>query len=327
MSTDTTDTVSDASQENAVRVNWGGIGLFLLLAFVISWACFIGLRALGLPLPIYAAVGMFGPALAALLTRLIRREGFADAGLRLVGRGRRGGAWMYLAAYLVPPLLIAAGIGFVLLVGYQHWALNENMQKLGASLVESLRKAGQPVPNGMTPEQLGWTSLLAQTAAAFTVALLINSVFTFGEEFGWRGYLLPKLAPLGGVVAAIITGAIWGLWHAPLIILDGYNYPGHPALGVLMMIVFCSALGVIQAWLRFRSGSVWPPVLAHAAVNAQTGFAILCLTHGDSLLSAPIGLLGLVPMIALAIVLVVTGRLKPDVPAAAAEPRESQGTM
>jgi len=45
-------------------------------------------------------------------------------------------------------------------------------------------------------------------------------IFTFGEEFGWRGYLLPRLAPLGGISAAIITGVIWGLWHTPVIVLE-----------------------------------------------------------------------------------------------------------
>ena len=137
-------------------------------------------------------------------------------------------------------------------------------------------------------------------------------IFTFGEEFGWRGYLLPRLAPLGGISAAIITGVIWGLWHAPVIVLDGYNYPGHPWAGVGVMVIFTVALGMIFAWLRFRSGSVWPSVMGHAAFNAQAGFGVLLLSPADSLVRAPIGLVGLVPMIAFAIWLAVTGRLKAD---------------
>jgi hypothetical protein len=58
---------------------------------------------------------------------------------------------------------------------------------------------------------------------------------------------------MGGVTAAIITGVIWALWHAPLILLDGYDYPGHPGSGVGMMVIFTTATGVIFAWLRFRS--------------------------------------------------------------------------
>jgi membrane protease YdiL (CAAX protease family) len=80
-----------------------------------------------------------------------------------------------------------------------------------------------------------------------------------------------------------------------------------------MMMLFCVSLSIVFAWLRFRSGSIWTTVLSHAAVNAQAGFALLMLSPGDSLLRAPLGLLGLVPLILFAIFLVATGRLKADV--------------
>ncbi len=297
----------------SVSVDWLGIGLFLLLTFGISWSIFIGLRALGVPFTIRASSGMFGPALATLLTRLIRHDGFADAGLRLAAKGQRGVGWIYVAAYVVPPILIAASIGFVLLVGYQHWDLSRNMQELANVIKKQLGTQG--VSSGMTPTQLATISVITQTVLAFTLGIIINMFFTFGEEFGWRGYLLPRLAPLGGLPAAILVGLIWGFWHAPLIVLDGYNYPDHPWLGVLLMMFSCVLLSIIFAWLRFRSGSVWPSTLAHAALNAQAGFALLVLSAGDALLRAPIGLLGLVPMLIFAIFLVVTGRLKPVVPA------------
>ena len=63
---------------------------------------------------------MFGPAIAATIVRLIRREGFADAGLRLAARSRKGVIRIYIAAYVLPPILIAAGIGLALLTGVQH---------------------------------------------------------------------------------------------------------------------------------------------------------------------------------------------------------------
>ncbi|HEY0756645.1 MAG TPA: CPBP family glutamic-type intramembrane protease [Ktedonobacteraceae bacterium] len=302
----TTNAVS-VEPEDSGRINWTGIVLFLGLTFGISWLFFIGLRALGVPFVIRASAGMFGPALAALITRLSRREGFADAGLRLAARGRVGAWRIYLAAYLVPPIVLAAGIGFVLLTTYQHWDLAHNIQVLGNALAQ---QTGRNPANSPASAQLALVTLIAETVAAFSFGIVINMIFTFGEEFGWRGYLLPRLAPLGGVLAAILVGLIWGLWHAPLIVLDGYNYPGHPWLGVLMMMLFCVALSIIFAWLRFRSGSIWTTVLAHAAINAQAGFALLMLSNGDSLLRAPIGLLGLIPMLACAIFLVVTGRLK-----------------
>ena len=293
-------------------MNWTGIVLFIVLTFGISWATWLGLRALGVPFVIRTAIGMFGPALAALLVRLIRREGFADAGLRLVGRGRTGAARMYLAAYFVPPILLAVGIGLALLTGIQHWAFSENLQASAHAIVNTLARQGQALPPGYSAEQLALINIVVSTALAFTLGLLFNMIFTFGEEFGWRGYLLPRLAPLGGIYAAIITGVIWGLWHAPLILLDSYNYPGHPWLGIGVMVLFTVSLSVIFTWLRFRSGSIWPSTLAHAAINAQAGFGILLLSHVDSLIAVPIEIIGLIPMIAFAIWLAATGRLKPE---------------
>jgi len=297
----------------ASSVRWRGVALYLALACAISWTLWLGLGALGVPLLIRAVLGMFGPAIAATLVRgPLLHEGFADAGLRLVARDRPGGGWMYLAAYLLPPLLICAGIGLSLLIGYQHWT------DPVATLERML--ASPPVPPGasqppppLPPEarhQLALISLFSQLALALTLGIAINMIFTFGEEFGWRGYLLVRLAPLGGGWAAILTGVIWGLWHAPLIITTSMNYPGHPWLGALSMVLVTTAFGVILAWLRFRSGSVWPPTLAHAAANAQVGITLLVLAPaGDALLRPAYGLIGMAPIAVFALVLLLTGRL------------------
>ena len=319
METDIPTPGSKEKNNSAVAINWTSVVLYIVLTFGISWSIWIILRAIGVPFTIRVSIGMFGPAIAAVLVRLLRREGFADAGLRLIAKGRRGAGLMYLAAYLVVPLLIAAGIGFVLLTGYQHWAFSDSLRVLGRVITDALQRQGQRLPPGYTADQLALISLITQTVLAFTLAIPINMIFTFGEEFGWRGYLLPRLAPLGGIPAAIITGVVWGLWHAPVIVQDGYNYPGYPWLGVGMMVVFTLALGMVFAWLRFRSGSVWPSTLAHAAFNAQAGFGFILLSQGNPLLRAPIGLIGLVPMIAFAIWLAATGRLKAE-PNQIAEP-------
>jgi uncharacterized protein len=295
-------------------VSWAGVGLFVLLAFGISWVIWLGLRALGVPFTIRAASGMFGPALAALLVRgPLRREGFADAGLRLRARGNTGAWRYYLAAYVVIPLLLAAGLLLALLIGYQHWV--SPVQTLETLLRQQLASAHTSLPRGYSLAQLAAIALVAELFFAFTLAIPINMIFTFGEEFGWRGYLLPKLAPLGGTRAAIVVGIVWGLWHAPIIVLDGYNYPRNPWTGVAMMVVFTTAYSLIFAWLRFRSGSVWPSTLAHAALNAQAGFLLLALSQGNPLLRPPLGVIGIVPALAFGIWLAASGRLRP-VPAA-----------
>jgi uncharacterized protein len=77
-------------------------------------------------------------------------------------------------------------------------------------------------------------------------------------------------------------------------------------------MIFTTTLSVIFAWLRFRSGSVWPSTLAHAAINAQVGFGLLLLSTGNALVRPPIGILGLIPTIAFAVWLIVTGRVRPE---------------
>src|SRR5437867_1013999 len=152
-------------------VNWTSIALYILLAFGISWIIWIGLRAFGVPFVVRTSIGMFGPALAALLVRLIRREGFADAGLRLVGRRRRQAGWMYLAAYLVPPLLIAASIIVVLLTGVQHWAFSDNLHASSKAIANALAQQGQKLPAGYNADQLALLSIVVSSLLAFTLAI------------------------------------------------------------------------------------------------------------------------------------------------------------
>ncbi len=66
--------------------------------------------------------------------------------------------------------------------------------------------------------------LLAQLPFAVFLGPALNIFTTFGEEWGWRGYLVPKTAArLRIVPTLLVTGVIWGLWHAPLTII-GHNY-------------------------------------------------------------------------------------------------------
>ncbi len=313
MNAQTTPPAAIAVKTDTTCIDWTGIALFIALTFGITWAIWLGLAVAGVSFTIRVAIGMFGPALAATIVRLIRKDGFADEGLRLAARGRKGVIRLYIAAYVLPPILLAAGIMLALLTGIQHWAFSENLNSMASAIATQLHNVGQPIPTGLSAHQMALIALISQTVLSFTFVIPFNMIFTFGEEFGWRGYLLPRLSPLGGVQAAIITGVVWGLWHAPLIVLNGYNYPGHPRLGIGMMVIFTTALSMIFAWLRFRSGSIWPSTLAHAVINGQGGYALVFLSHADSLLGAPLGIIGLLPTIAFAIWLAITGRLKPDV--------------
>ena len=99
------------------------------------------------------------------------------------------------------------------------------------------------------------------------IAPALNAIFAFGEEWGWRGFLLPKLLPLGQWPALLWTGALSGLWYSPVILL-GYNYPSHPKFGIVLMTIFCVIFGVLFGWLRLATGSIWPAAIGHGALNA-----------------------------------------------------------
>ena len=100
-----------------------------------------------------------------------------------------------------------------------------------------------------------WPLVLTQFGVII-LASFVNLLPAVGEEIGWRGWLLPKLLPSGIVPALLVSGALWGAWHAPLLLL-GYNYPSAPGwLAVLLMIGMCTIVGALLGWLRVRSGSV-----------------------------------------------------------------------
>jgi uncharacterized protein len=292
MDRESTPAAIGAPAQAAPTVNWVSIALFIVLAFGISWAFWLTLGALGVPFGTRAVLGMFGPAIACLLVRLLRREGFSDAGLPFIGPGARGIGRLYLAAYGVPLVLLVVGVGLALLLGVQQWQLPDYLHATHTS-----------------PLDFALICLRDVTLVIPTIML-----FTFGEELGWRGYLLPRLSPLGGVTAAIIVGVIWGLWHAPLIFVDGYEYNDpHSLVAVCMFVLPSTTLSIILAWLRFRSGSIWPTVLAHAMGNQAAALALLAfVTPGNLYLGTPVGLIGILLSAAFAIWLIATGRLHPE---------------
>jgi membrane protease YdiL (CAAX protease family) len=153
-------------------------------------------------------------------------------------------------------------------------------------------------------------AVLAGFAFTLLYALLISPL-NFGEEWGWRGYLLPQLLPLGQWRALLLTGIVWGTWHVPLILL-GFDYPQHPLLGVLMIIGTCLIFGVILGWLRLASGSVWPAVLGHAAIDASAAAILAFGQAGQPIDTSQVTLLGwtgwLLPSLFIGI-LVLTRRL------------------
>jgi membrane protease YdiL (CAAX protease family) len=134
---------------------------------------------------------------------------------------------------------------------------------------------------------------------------------TFGEELGWRGYLLPRLLPLGGVKAALMVGLIWGIWHTPLILLDNHGFGSAlPWLSVPMFTLVITLYSVFLTWVRIHSGSIWPGVLAHAVINTYVSFMFASFSVDNSYIGSPIGFVTMLPFAAVDLWLITTGRLQ-----------------
>lgn len=279
-----------------------GITAYILITFIMAWVLWeiplrLGLNILSPFFQYIALPGAFSPAIAAIVVRKwITREGFADAGLKPNLRK----SWRYyLFAWLLPLFVSAIIIGLVVALG------------IGSPDFSLQRAMGVLSPGTAVPDipSFAW--------ALVPIALLATSLFStfvlLGEEFGWRGYLQIRLFSERPLLAAVTTGIIWGIWHYP-INLRGYNFPEHPILGLLVFPISTVLLSIIFGWLRLRTGSVWSASLAHAATNSVGGSLTVLLFLGgpDLLFSSYLGLLGWIPLGAVCLWIILTGRLKPE---------------
>lgn len=276
------------------------IGIFL--AIVLGWSAVFGGLLIFLitqeimPVQffnIYVAVlFMPSPAIAHVLTRLITKEGWQGTTLK----PRLEHSWPYwLLGWLgTVGLLGVSMVAFFVLfpqsLDLSFPLLAEQLEAAGALAIIEEQFAALPVDPLMA-------LMIIQAVQALFLAPVLNSIFVFGEEFGWRAYLLPKLMPLGPRRALIAHSIVWGLWHAPVIAL-GYNYPltyeGAPWVGIGMMTLATIWLGVWHGWLQIKSGTVWPAVLAHATINGMAALAVYASNGEVPALLGPsaVGLLG-----------------------------------
>ena len=194
---------------------------------------------------------MFTPALSVILTRIVTQEGAHN--LYLVPH-LRGNIRFYLLAWFGTPLLAYAGAAAYFLV------FPAQFDPLGSVYARDLGVQTMAAYAG---------NLAVMIPLAVLVNPWVGLLSCLGEEFAWRAYLLPKLRErFAPAPAVVLTGAIWGLWHAPFIAM-GYNYGAeHPLFGIAAMVIFCVVLGCIEGALFFRVQSVWPVALLHASLNA-----------------------------------------------------------
>jgi len=104
--------------------------------------------------------------------------------------------------------------------------------------------------------------------ALATFGWLHGCLQALGEEIGWRGFLVPELARfLPFPQTALISGMVWSVWHYPVIIFGGYNGGTSIAYSLVCFTLVIVAISFPLAWLRLKSGSLWPGVVFHASHN------------------------------------------------------------
>ena len=291
--------------ENEKKLETRRIWLFLLITFAMTYAWTIALiwpRTLGRDAASFTteetlintaltAALMFFPTIGVLITRLITREGFKNAMLRL---NLKGNVRYYLIGWFGPMVLTIIGAVIYFAVCPSEFTLTSYNAMM----------ATQPMPPA---------AFWAVQGVLMLMAPLLNLIPCFGEEWGWRGYLLPKVAQrMKFLPAVLLTGFIWGIWHAPIIVAGhnyGMSYPGYPWWGIIAMCVFCVVCGTLFSYITLKSKSCWPAVFAHGALNGTASIGVLFLAdpmaYDRFVGPVPTGIIGAVAYIVVAVCIVL----------------------
>ncbi len=208
----------------------------------------------GMTLPL-VAYAMWTPAISSVLTRLIRKEGFRDVSfkIRTLGMG-----WSLLVACCYPLVVGVLAYGGAWMTG----------------LAEFSWSAPDAVPTFLTGLPVPVTFLIWVVLVS-VLTFPISAALAFGEELGWRGFMVKRLVEARIPCPVLISGVVWGLHHVPVILTGQYGPAGSTgpaAVGPFMIGIVAS--GYAFAAVRLVSGSLWPAVVFHAVYNSmmQDGF-------------------------------------------------------
>ena len=210
--------------------------IFILLTFGISW------------FPWYAGIApevmTMGPSIAAFLVVLLvgGRQGFVNL-LHSFGRWRVGLSLWGIAIF-GPAILYLIGLGVYLLIG------------------------GDAPPFIMIREELNLIPLY------LVMVVLMPWNGPIGEEFGWRGYALPKLQKKSGpLIASLVIGAVWGIWHLPsFLALQGVVGVIYADVGMIFILLYTLgtiANSIFMTWLynKSKASALVAGIIWHAAIN------------------------------------------------------------
>ncbi len=291
------------------RVQWGRVAVFYGIAFGIAvlitgLVMLLGGKFIGNTVAQLAVAFLYMPApLIAglvvearcgrgfLITKVFRGFGVRLPRLVMVGLG----VWAFLLGsqlaltFLLGNLAHAPGVGAA--------PLN---QAMFTAAIKGILPAGMQLTSAQLAQMPPWWSIYLYVAiGGLLYGFTINALFAFGEEYGWRGVLQDELAPLGEARANVVIGLLWGFWHAPLIVATGYNFPGSPVFGTLMMMVALVPLAFVEYQARRLTGSLFGPSIVHGVFNGMAGLFLFMLGR-NAFVAFPFGVLGCLVLASLA---------------------------
>lgn len=241
------------------------------------------------------ALYMFIPMIVAIV---VQKFIYKETIKKPLGISFKVNRW-FVVAWLLPPVIAFAAMGISLLLpGVEYSPEMEGMFERFKTLLTQEQLMQMERQISTFPVHPFWLTLLQGLVAGVT----INAVFGFGEELGWRGLLQKELGGMGFWRSSLIIGAIWGIWHIP-IILQGHNYPEHPVAGLFMMILWCILLAPVFSYIRLKAESVIAVAIFHGSFNATAGLAVMVLKGGNDLLIGVTGLAGVIVLFLIDILL------------------------
>jgi uncharacterized protein len=293
-----------ASDDRARTIR--GILTYLVVTAVLSgiiWRVMIAGRTLapgGSSLWVLAL--MWCPAAAGLTTRLLFQRT-----LRGVGWGKPP-TWYAWAGYWIPIAYASALYLPLWIAGYtnfqspavQHFAARFHVATSSPAL-----------------------TVVAYVLVFGTLGMIPNSFAALGEELGWRGFLVPELSKVTSFGwVGFLSGLIWASWHMPLIIGADYHGDNPTWYSVVCFAIMVIAMGYVFAWIRLKSGSVWPAMLLHASHNLFVQAIFNPLTRKTPFIDYTIGEFGAGLAILLVVLALIVWRKRPGIEGSGAEIRK-----
>jgi membrane protease YdiL (CAAX protease family) len=234
----------------------------------------------------FSVLYMFFPLITALVLQAMDKEKFNHTGL--VNFKVR---WSWLVAWLLPVAMVFICIlvnGLMPGVELKYSAEQLiNQYHIPEDQQDLVREQFAKLPV--------WLMVVSVVFSGLLAGITINAVASFGEEYGWRNYLVHALREVKFCKAALFIGVVWGLWHFPLVLM-GHNYPNEPYWGVLMMVVMCILLGVVELYFVLKAKSMIVAAIIHGTFNAVSGMVIYLTMGGNDFLNGMAGLSGFIAM-------------------------------